>query len=743
MFEEVDNVALECVKAAAPAVQATKPSVDTGAAGAGQYAAAPLALHLASTTPAKPRVIDAPPESPMPFSPPALLGASMAALSLLNHTEPVLTHTAAAPTAPSAESVGALSARLSLGLGLSGRRSVGGGRASMDSSSEGRRVSMSSVGSCGSAASSGAASASSTGSGAALKRLGISGASAGRVISGAAQRGASSEAALARPLLSAAAAAPTAATTEAEPEEEEEAARAVGGGGGGGSGGGGGDGDAQQVVSELLRGRGGEHSEEVVLLEAGCGVGNTLFPLLRANPRLRVFGVDFADAAVEIVRKHPLAQAGRVCAAVGDLTSGALPPELGACLGRCDVATLMFVLSAISPEKMGAAIGAVGAALRPGGLLLIRDYAQGDGAQERFKASSRPKQLDEHGRFFVRQDGTRAYYFETAELAALAESRGFETLRCDVSLRSTVNRAKDLQIERRYVTATFCKGGAGKGKARAGTSGGGGGGGGGGDGVGGGGGGDQPASAASLPVDPTAGAPPAPPAPPEEAKRMRSKAERKQAEAERARSEEARARQERMQPQLAATRAMYGSLREEALRRLRGSSSDAPTAPAAAPSAPYFMPGQAPWVLPIEYPDGPNVEAPRNQGGASAGAATASEQRTPGDAAGAQQPPTALRPGDERSWTEQLEEARRHMVASLDYYPNDELGDQKREALRPMLDDLPQFVVSHWAERDQWHSHWSAAAAAARRPARGAPALSFLAAAARRAEDAGLAPGAT
>ena len=231
MFEEVDNVALECVKAAAPAVQATKPSDDTGAAEAGQHTAAP-AMQLASATPgasktpARPRVVDAPPESPMPFSPPALLGASMAALSLLNHTEPVLTHTAAAPTAPSAESVGALSARLSLGLGLSGRRSVGGGRASMDSSSEGRRVSMSSVGSCGSTASSGAASASSIGSGAALKRLGISGASAGRVISGAAQRGASSEATTARPLLAAAA-----VTTEPEPEEE--AARAVGGGGGG------------------------------------------------------------------------------------------------------------------------------------------------------------------------------------------------------------------------------------------------------------------------------------------------------------------------------------------------------------------------------------------------------------------------------------------------------------------------------------------------------------------------------
>ena len=237
MFDEVDNVPLECVKAAAPAVQATKPSDDAGAAEARQCSAAPLATQLASTTPAKPRVIDAPPESPMPFSPPPLLGASMAALSLLNNTEPVLTHTAAAPTAPSTESVAALSARLSLGLGLSGRRSVGGGRASMDSSSEGRRVSMSSVGSCGSAASSGAASASSSaGSGAALKRLGISGASAGRVISGAAQRSASSEAAPARPLLPAAAGAPTAAgapaaaVTEAEPEEEAgEAARAAGG----------------------------------------------------------------------------------------------------------------------------------------------------------------------------------------------------------------------------------------------------------------------------------------------------------------------------------------------------------------------------------------------------------------------------------------------------------------------------------------------------------------------------------
>ena len=196
--------------------------------------------------------------------------------------------------------------------------------------------------------------------------------------------------------------------------------------------------------------------DELLLLEAGCGVGNTIFPLLRANARLRCYGVDFAEAAVAIVQRHELAQSGRACAAVGDLTKGELPPELAPCLGRCDVATLMFVLSAISPERMAPAVDAAASALRDGGLLLVRDYADGDGAQRRLASGGgRPKQLDTAGRFFVRQDGTRAYYFEPQELQALVESRGFETHRCDVVLRTTTNRAKGLTIQRRYVVGTF------------------------------------------------------------------------------------------------------------------------------------------------------------------------------------------------------------------------------------------------------------------------------------------------
>jgi methyltransferase-like protein 6 len=68
------------------------------------------------------------------------------------------------------------------------------------------------------------------------------------------------------------------------------------------------------------------------------------------------------------------------------------------------------VLSAISPEMMPAAIRNVSSVMRPGALgrVLVRDYAAGDLAQERFAAKDNQR-LSEN--FYVRGDGTRAYYF--------------------------------------------------------------------------------------------------------------------------------------------------------------------------------------------------------------------------------------------------------------------------------------------------------------------------------------------
>lgn len=195
---------------------------------------------------------------------------------------------------------------------------------------------------------------------------------------------------------------------------------------------------------------------ELVLLEAGCGVGNTLIPLLHAHPRLRVLAFDFSRTAVDIVKQHELHQSGRVVAAVGDLTSGVLPPELGPA-GQAHLATLMFVLSAICPAKMPAAIAAVASGLREGGVVLFRDYGIGDGAQLRLEKSKDPKKLQADAPFFVRQDGTRAYYFRLEELTELFRHAGFAVLQCEYSLRQTTNKVKGITLERKFITARFAK----------------------------------------------------------------------------------------------------------------------------------------------------------------------------------------------------------------------------------------------------------------------------------------------
>lgn len=75
--------------------------------------------------------------------------------------------------------------------------------------------------------------------------------------------------------------------------------------------------------------------------------------------------------------------------------------------------TLLFVLSAISPDKMAAVVSNLHSVLRPGGMVLLRDYGLFDHAMLRF---GRGHKIQEQ--FYVRQDGTRAYYFSQGQVLA-------------------------------------------------------------------------------------------------------------------------------------------------------------------------------------------------------------------------------------------------------------------------------------------------------------------------------------
>ncbi|MEQ2266320.1 Methyltransferase-like protein 2-A [Xenotaenia resolanae] len=146
------------------------------------------------------------------------------------------------------------------------------------------------------------------------------------------------------------------------------------------------------------------------ILEVGCGVGNTVFPILKTNndPGLFVYCCDFSSTAVELVKGNPEYDSKRCFAFVHDLSeveAGFPIPD-----GTLDVIVLIFVLSALHPDKMQASISRLARLLKPGGVMLLRDYGRYDMAQLRFKKG---RCLSEN--FYVRGDGTRVYFFTQGE----------------------------------------------------------------------------------------------------------------------------------------------------------------------------------------------------------------------------------------------------------------------------------------------------------------------------------------
>jgi len=146
-------------------------------------------------------------------------------------------------------------------------------------------------------------------------------------------------------------------------------------------------------------------NQTTTLLEAGCGVGNSVFPLLDTIPSLNIYCCDFSPTAVRLVTTHASYTKNRCCAFVCDLSStgqggGQTLHEqvvqehvLDTHGTGVDLAMMMFCLSAIHPDKMSIAIDNVAKVMRRGGVLWFRDYAENDGAQLKFGKGSFVKML--------------------------------------------------------------------------------------------------------------------------------------------------------------------------------------------------------------------------------------------------------------------------------------------------------------------------------------------------------------
>lgn len=138
-------------------------------------------------------------------------------------------------------------------------------------------------------------------------------------------------------------------------------------------------------------------------LEAGCGVGNLIFPLIHIYPHWNFYAFDFSENAIRLLRERSEASSLSVSTAVADLTCDNFFLDFPA----TDVISLTFILSAIPPCKQQQAVRNLFNLLKVRGVVFVRDYGINDHAMVRF---GRQCKLDE--RFYAKQDGTMTYYFK-------------------------------------------------------------------------------------------------------------------------------------------------------------------------------------------------------------------------------------------------------------------------------------------------------------------------------------------
>ncbi|MBW0482484.1 hypothetical protein O181_022199 [Austropuccinia psidii MF-1] len=212
----------------------------------------------------------------------------------------------------------------------------------------------------------------------------------------------------------------------------------------------------------------------VRIAELGCGPGNTAFPILAANenPDLFLYALDYSPIAVELVKNNPLYNPKHCLGAVWDMSSPTLPEEIKQ--GTLDVVIMIFCFSALHPQDWSQTVRNLWRMLKPGGVLLFRDYGRYDLAQLRMKGS---RFLQDN--LYVRGDGTRVYFFDRDELARIMcesigdcatqqdlnqkqpESDGahqrFELIKLVIDRRLLLNRARKLKMYRVWLQGEFRK----------------------------------------------------------------------------------------------------------------------------------------------------------------------------------------------------------------------------------------------------------------------------------------------
>lgn len=193
-----------------------------------------------------------------------------------------------------------------------------------------------------------------------------------------------------------------------------------------------------------------DNNDFKVMLEVGCGTGNLIFPLIEEGLNYYFYACDFSPRAVELVKKHELYSEDKVKAFQADITTDSVFSYIKE--ESVDIATLVFVLSSVHPEKFVKTLNNIHKLLKPNGVLLFRDYGLYDMAQIRFKPGHKIAE-----NFYMRQDGTRSYFFSTEFTEKLFTKVGFKIVENDYVHRRTINVKENVDVGRIFVQSKLLK----------------------------------------------------------------------------------------------------------------------------------------------------------------------------------------------------------------------------------------------------------------------------------------------
>ena len=207
--------------------------------------------------------------------------------------------------------------------------------------------------------------------------------------------------------------------------------------------------DRHYILEEFLELK-NDKRDKITLLDMGCGVGNSFYPLLVRLPNLYINAFDFSKRAINMSKTHPMYEKEKYRINVYDLdlVKDDIPNK------NNDYGILMFVLSAIKPEEHEKVVEKISKVINKGGILYFRDYARYDMAQIRFAKRKKNRVGDN---LYMRKDKTLSYFFDKNEIEKLFIKYGFSIVNSNLICRLIENRKENKKMHRLWLQIKFKK----------------------------------------------------------------------------------------------------------------------------------------------------------------------------------------------------------------------------------------------------------------------------------------------